>query len=223
MPLLVAPVEKSDLEDLSRIEIASFGATSPLAPLVWPNGGTQAAVDVWHQSHAERFAFPENLYWKVVDTDLNSQIIAFAVWRVFRQDQPLSEQGRPSFPRSDANAAPENGNPDVNNKIFEAFLESHAEARKNVIAGRKRVHLSILATDPKHQRRGAGTMLMKKGAELAEQEQLESWLIATPIGEPVYRKAGFERVEGGICTFDLTPYGGQGPEVNVIMRRPLKS
>ncbi|MCJ1328138.1 hypothetical protein MMC10_004813 [Thelotrema lepadinum] len=215
MPLLLAPVKESDLEELGKIEIASFSASSILSPLIWPNGGTQAAIDVWHQSHKERFAFSENFYWKVVDTDLNSKIIAFAAWRVVRQDETPSKPGRLGFRSTDTN-------PDVNHHIFEAFLDSHNDVRDNVIAGRKRVHLSILATDPKHQRRGAATMLLKKGAEIAGQEQLESWLIATRSGEHVYRKVGFERVEGGSSTFDLAPYGGQGTQVDVVMMRPLE-
>ncbi len=75
--------------------------------------------------------------------------------------------------------------------------------------------LSTLCTDPKHQRRGAGTMLIHWGCDIAQKHGVPSFLEATPAGLPVYQKAGFEEVDR--FEFDLGKYGGEGSTINVQM------
>ena len=69
-------------------------------------------------------------------------------------------------------------------------------------------------------RRGAGKLLLSKGAEIAEREGLDTWLLASQEGRPLYEKVGFRLVEGGRCE-DLVPQLGEGALVHVVMMRPL--
>jgi GNAT superfamily N-acetyltransferase len=75
--------------------------------------------------------------------------------------------------------------------------------------------LSKLCTDPQHQRRGAGTMLIKWGCDIAQEHGVPAFLEATPAGLPVYQKSGFREVEK--FEIDLEKYGGVGRRVNVQM------
>jgi len=52
--------------------------------------------------------------------------------------------------------------------------------------------LSALITDPKHQRRGAGSMLIKWGTDIADAAGIECCLEATETGRPLYERHGFE-------------------------------
>ena len=218
MPLVLTRVEGDDLLEIAKLERASFANSSPrgMEPFLHPNGTTEAVIKGSHQQHINRFAIPENVYWKVMDTDLN-KAISFAMWHIYRQDQPESEWGLPTSTVSDNKS-----NPDVNMDVWRAFLEAGAGPKRKIIAGRKRVHLSLLCTLPDHQRRGAAKMLLEKGAEIADREQLDSTLSASVTGLPLYRKVGFKEVEGGACELDLRPFGGDEIQVNTIMMRPLE-
>ncbi|KAJ8060886.1 hypothetical protein OCU04_009967 [Sclerotinia nivalis] len=48
-----------------------------------------------------------------------------------------------------------------------------------------------ITTDPKHQKRGAGSMLVKWGVNMADSLNGEAYLEATEMGRPVYEKFGF--------------------------------
>ncbi len=75
--------------------------------------------------------------------------------------------------------------------------------------------LSALCTDPQHQRRGAGTLSIRWGREIAQRHGVPAFLEATPAGLPVYKKSGFQEVDKFV--FDLEKYGGVGSRVNVQM------
>jgi ribosomal protein S18 acetylase RimI-like enzyme len=57
----------------------------------------------------------------------------------------------------------------------------------------------MLCTAPGRSRLGAGSALLRWGAELADRERLPIWLEATATGYPLYRRFGFEVVD----TLDL--------------------
>lgn len=88
-----------------------------------------------------------------------------------------------------------------------------------------RPDLSLLATRPSHQHLGAGTMLVQWGIDLADREDLELFLTATPTGHSLYRKMGFEDIAA--FEIDLGTLGGTakndtgGFYKHVLMRRGI--
>lgn len=79
--------------------------------------------------------------------------------------------------------------------------------------------LSLLVTDPDHQRRGAGRMVLKWGEEEAARLGLTSYLEATEAGRPLYEKHGY--VSQGKYEFDLAPFGGTETASTTMMERPI--
>ena len=73
----------------------------------------------------------------------------------------------------------------------------------------------------RHQRRGAASLLLKKGADIAEEVGLDSYVVASTMGLPLYEKVGFRPIEGGIMRIELERYGGEGLWENTILKRPL--
>ena len=72
-----------------------------------------------------------------------------------------------------------------------------AKARKSLFDdyyGNRHFQLQVLATSPKFQRIGAGSMLCKWGIELAERTGMSISVFASPMGRKVYAKLGFCRV-----------------------------
>lgn len=88
--------------------------------------------------------------------------------------------------------------------------------------------LSLLVTDPAHQRRGVATMLLKKITEQADQEKLECWLQSSPAAQALYHFWGSREVSyfdidldafGGECGEETRTSSGGGVYRTVLMKR----
>jgi GNAT superfamily N-acetyltransferase len=74
-------------------------------------------------------------------------------------------------------------------------------------------------TDPKHQRRGVGTKLLKWGVERADEMGAEMFLEATQIGRHMYEQNGFQVTQHVIV--QVPEKWAHKPMLQyVIMRRP---
>lgn len=60
---------------------------------------------------------------------------------------------------------------------------------------------SILHTDPKHQGRGAGTMLLGRCVEDATKDRLPIYLNASPLGHGLYLRHQFRDIETMVTDF----------------------
>ncbi len=79
--------------------------------------------------------------------------------------------------------------------------------------------LRSLYTDPKHQRRGAGHMLVQWGVNEAARLRLPMYLESTATGHELYKSCGFRDVEE--LNVDMTKYGGDGIHTSWAMRRDV--
>ncbi|KAE8340832.1 hypothetical protein BDV24DRAFT_133430 [Aspergillus arachidicola] len=69
----------------------------------------------------------------------------------------------------------------------------------------------MLATNPDHQRRGAASLLMQWGCDEADHNGVAIYIASSDQGVGLYRKFGFELLEG----LDDTPEG-----VTPMVREP---
>ncbi|KAG4424776.1 hypothetical protein IFR04_002124 [Cadophora malorum] len=82
---------------------------------------------------------------------------------------------------------------------------------KSWITKTRCLNLSLLMTDPKFQRRGMGTALLEWGHEMADREGVPCFLIASPVGHPLYKHVEWKEI--GILEVDLkdwADYAGGG-------------
>jgi GNAT superfamily N-acetyltransferase len=212
MPLTVRPLEEADIESSLRVQYAAFripGLGTLLSPNPEPSpefiaGSTQSRLETMRTNTAARFMVVE-------DTDTNF-VIAGAHWDLFRTErtaQQVDELCHKSAPPPEANAA-----------AWTAFFGHFAESRRKL--GTKPIAiLHTLVTDPKHQKRGAGKLLMQKFVEDIDKVGLEAYLEASEIGRPLYVKFGFQPIFEK--RFDLSNYGAEGIELNTVMLRPAKA
>ena len=84
-----------------------------------------------------------------------------------------------------------------------------------------RLDLKFVHTDPAHQRRGAGALMMAWGVKEADKRGLTSYVQASPQGQGLYAKFGFELVD--IYAIDLSKWGGPEREETAIMIRPARA
>jgi hypothetical protein len=79
----------------------------------------------------------------------------------------------------------------------------------------------MIFTDPKHQRRGAGSMLVKWGVDKADEMGVETCLEATLFGRRVYEKFGFHVTERVVVPVPVPEKWADKPTLGyLIMQRP---
>ena len=219
MSLALERGTEADVLRFSEIENSGYGATSTLFPLLYPNSVTPRVSEYVRKGHEEGVSDPNVVYWKAVDPGAANphEAIAYAIYRVYREDQPRSEWDRPKR----TPALSDNLGGDRRPEVWEAFMDTNDAMQNKLIKGQKRLYLRNLCTHSEHMRRGAATLLLAKGVEIAEQEGLDTWLSASPYGKPLYKKLGFHTIESAKAELDLTPFGGEGTLLHVAMKRPL--
>jgi hypothetical protein len=86
MPLKLLVAESGDLPRIVQLENESF-ADSPLTPILFPNGKSQESQDAYVENLLQQWQDnPSCRHVKIIDTDLNDKIIAFACWYIFIGD-----------------------------------------------------------------------------------------------------------------------------------------
>ncbi|KAF2112305.1 hypothetical protein BDV96DRAFT_649106 [Lophiotrema nucula] len=139
-------------------------------------------------------------FLKLIDDELEGEesIIAVAKWRINEKER-TEEQIQIQLPN------PKDGENEASRDFFE-YLRS---TRLEFMGTKPFCFLHILATDPKHQGRGAGSLLLQWGTQRADKAQLPSYLESTEAGRRTYLKAGFKQVKR--TEFQMSKYGGSPP------------
>lgn len=105
----------------------------------------------------------------------------------------------------------------VSNSESEASHQINPPAAKPGRKWRKHYYLEIIATRPEWQGKGAAGMLIRWGLERADQQGVECYLEASPVGKKVYEHFGFE--EAGRL---VVPVEGKEDFVECFMVRPAR-
>ncbi|RDW67265.1 GNAT family N-acetyltransferase [Aspergillus mulundensis] len=73
----------------------------------------------------------------------------------------------------------------------EAFFGREERERARVMRGLKHYYLDTLVTHPAYHRRGAGSMLLQWGCELADRDGVALYVDASKAGARLYERFGF--------------------------------
>jgi GNAT superfamily N-acetyltransferase len=144
------------------------------------------------------------LYLKCVDTS-TGEMIAGARWRYVKPKEEGAKER--SWEEVDAGfVIPEpfdESDPEMFKSLFKLF-----NSNKREILGRRPYYvLDTLVTLKAHERRGAGSMLVRWGCEKADEANVEAFLEASPMGAPMYARHGFQPVKE--VYLDLRQWGGK--------------
>lgn len=77
--------------------------------------------------------------------------------------------------------------------------------------------LDLLQTEPKHQGRGAGSMLIQWGLDIANKLRLPAYLESSPAGHKLYQKYGFQDI-GELVMNPKWNYGPANPSIYFMLR-----
>tara|TARA_R110002003_G_scaffold104_15_gene8303 strand:+ start:15090 stop:15857 length:768 start_codon:yes stop_codon:yes gene_type:complete len=145
-----------------------------------------------------------NLYLKCVDTS-TGEVVAAARWRhVKPKDEGAKERtwGEVEAAFADRFKPYDESEPDM----LDALVTLFNDQKRKSLGTRPYFVLDTLATLPQHERRGAGSMLVRWGCEKADEAGVVAYVEASPVGAPLYARHGFEPVAD--MEFDLRRWGG---------------
>ncbi|KAJ5490140.1 Acyl-CoA N-acyltransferase [Penicillium expansum] len=177
-PLVLEPATIQDVHGITEVWFASF--TQPVIGQFFPN---TPGMRQWHRDwHMADIQKSHCRYLRVVDPESKDEqgrprIVAFGKWDLAMPD----ERGR-RFPIWHADSPYEQ---------CEAFITELEQARKRVMGDEKHYYLDTLGTHPDYQRRGAGSMLVQWGCDLADKDGVAAYVDASKEGVSLYQKHGF--------------------------------
>lgn len=201
---------KDDIPALVQVEREAFSESAAMQLMYPPSPSAPANIASGVLNYERAWRTDANAkFLKAALPD--GKIIGMAKWYLLldaeREDDPWTAE------------LPENANAE----LYEHFFGSLNEARRKVLGGKRHILMAVLVVDPEYQRMGVGNELLRWGLDLADEEQVECWIDASPAGFGLYKKFGWEEV--GAVEIDLERWGGEKGTVRRIvnMVRPPKA
>lgn len=203
MGLIILPCEDPDLGTLARVQMAAYH-DHPLINTLFPKGQRPEHYNVFKSiNEAQRANEPRARSMKVVDTEMG-EMIAGSTW-ILPERQTERDTAAPKKPKVEPDL-PE----DFNLAVMGAAKERYSKFCEDFFHGEPYINFQTLVTRPEHQKRGAGTLLLKECLKQAKEERCQVALEATSKGRPFYEKLGFrcekvneyELAEGGVLKQD---------------------
>ena len=213
MSLTLAPVDDADWATIAQLERDSFRTNGGMS-LLFATSET-IPPDELEKSVKERIESRVDSPWahhmKVVD-GATGQLIAYGYWNINLKARTEAEMDKmlttPPPPPTAVVAA------------WNDFFAWFREVRGETLGPQPAAFLNVLTTHPDHFRRGAGTMLVKYGCDIADENGIRAYLEASDKGRPLYERFGFKKLM--TRNWDVTKYGGEGVENCTVMERPAK-
>ncbi|KAI9879338.1 MAG: hypothetical protein M1830_008798 [Pleopsidium flavum] len=209
MPLELSKASEDDLPRIIHVQFTAF-ADDAMSRIMFPTPTPASTLEKAVNRAREDMRNPDVTFTKVVDTD-SGDIIAFGKWVIYKHERPEEEWTKET--KRDWGEG-------TNVEAADTFIGAVNQKRRKIMAGKAHCLLQILDTLPSHQRRGAGTQLIKWGVDVGDKYGIPCYLEASPAGYHLYRKCGFEDVEN--LDMDLTKWGGKGTHRYVCMIRPAQ-
>lgn len=199
-PPVILPAAREDIPKLARIQAS---AVLPDLMTIARRTTREELESRMISALSSNFDDPHVSMMKAVDAD-TGEITAMAVWST--RGYVLTEKGGDGsvrqgnarsflFPKSlPATAAVGESSQDDLDAIGKYIQEKFNEFVDSWIMPTKCFVLELLMTDPRFQRRGIGTALLAWGHKRADRDQVNLFLVATPIGHGLYRAVGWKEV-----------------------------
>ncbi|KAK3720441.1 hypothetical protein LTR37_003854 [Vermiconidia calcicola] len=218
MPLVLSRMLEEDIPAFAVMDeecMQGWGFARAMQHLN-PDQPRREFIEEWTR---EDWGKDESQHWlKVSDTETN-ELIAVALWRFPIEglephiEPPPSGKAEGSESKTEETKKQAPSVPD----LFTVSRREWKILETEFIGDKPYAVLGVLATHPKHQRRGAGSMLVKWGCDKADKLGMITALQASTAGQAVYTKHGFEIKRA--VELDLRPWGVDETELRRGMVR----
>ncbi|KAJ4377337.1 hypothetical protein N0V83_000162 [Neocucurbitaria cava] len=188
MPLELGYPTDDEFASFVPMTFEAMGGRSEFVNTVWPEGFTKEGQEMSRQ----RFLFlkkidPTCKWVKVTDNETN-EIIGVAQWNVYEGQKP---------PEMIVDGPPGTWKDETEKEYAQELFKAYMEKRWKFIRENKLplMCLNIMTVAPQHQYRGAGTLMMQWGVQLADSIGAACIIEATTEGRWLYEKSGFKLQE----------------------------
>ncbi|KAF7907108.1 uncharacterized protein EAF01_004695 [Botrytis porri] len=200
MNLTLRPATAADAEALTNIYFSAF-SSDEISLLCFPR--SSVSWTWWHNSILSEIQDPSSHFLCIQDVSSHtSEIISYAKW---------NNTSATVATTNDLPEWPQGCDVEVANHFFGTLIER----RREIMGERKHWYLEIVATKPEFQGKGAAGKLMRWGLERADEDRVETYLEASPMGKEVYEHFGFEEKARLVV-----PVDGKSDFVECMMVRP---
>ncbi|KAG9556726.1 acyl-CoA N-acyltransferase, partial [Aureobasidium melanogenum] len=178
--LILEYARAEDAEAIAPLFALSFHDHAYFRRMLLDTTGCRSA---WAEVFRSACKDPHTICLKVTD-EKRGKIVSHGRWvkpkKHVEDEQPGHEEERWSAldPHSDAETA-------------EALFGAFARNRQEMMGERRHYYMELLMTAEECKGRGAGGMILEYGTALADEEQVECYIDASPAGRPLYERHGF--------------------------------
>ncbi|KAE8381705.1 acyl-CoA N-acyltransferase [Aspergillus bertholletiae] len=176
--LSICEVALDDIPQITEVWYRAFSTPHNLE--LFPD--TPAVRSWWNKNISyDLVNRPYQKYIKVVDAACPGEIIAYAKWDL--QPDECGERFLPWHPESNA-------------ELCAQLFGGIELQRKSLMRGCRHFYLDMLATNPEHGRRGAASLLVHWGCDIADRNGITIYVSSSDQAVGLYQKFGFKLVEG---------------------------
>ncbi|KAI9893525.1 MAG: hypothetical protein M1814_006321 [Vezdaea aestivalis] len=212
MSFTLSMMNNADIPGLIVIKAASFGPEA-LQNLMFPPDKTAQSYNPWAEAlYRESLTIDSTACFIKCCNATTGELMSSAIWNFYHSP----EQFEASNAHESVTLNPPEGS---NSEVWLKFLGVMKDARRRHMTGQAFYLLKLLVTHPQHQRKGAGTALIKYGISAADKTGIRCYLEASPDGSGLYQKYGFKKVED--IALDLHPWGVDDAWRGVVMIREV--
>ncbi|KAF3902508.1 hypothetical protein ABW21_db0204255 [Orbilia brochopaga] len=212
MGVSIQQAVESDIPELVQVHSKAFKADQ------FSNFMLSGKPPGAHEDMMERslkFWFSDPTVWLVKAVNDDGAIVGWVCWLTKtvekaerKEEKGTSETKTTTATTTDTAASkpPPQAVPDTPARVIGRQMRNDSmKWETDSMTENKYLILQGLVTDPDCQRRGIGSQLVKWGVDRADAEKLPCWCHASPAGNQLYRKAGFQ--EMGNDEYDLGDFG----------------
>ncbi|KAF2220741.1 hypothetical protein BDZ85DRAFT_267075 [Elsinoe ampelina] len=180
-PFTLSRVDERDFAEIIEVQYRSF--PDPWVRDVFVGPDTPENKERLRKEHIQRSKDEPQDYWIKVTDKTTGKIIAASNWKINPSIVPDHDKYEPtefSWLQNDPKKLEKASN----------YIRTMIETRKKCFT-EPYVQLYMCCTDPAYARRGAGSMMLKWGVDLADQLFLPAWVEASEAGSMLYQTHGF--------------------------------
>ncbi|WPG98356.1 acyl-CoA N-acyltransferase [Acrodontium crateriforme] len=203
MPFTLAPLQKEDIQASVEIYFLAFQNAHSLA--CWPR---TPSIQAWWTEMLDNELTEPGAHWvKTIDSQ-TGELAGFGKWQEPKPGVSVDDV-LPEWPR------------EADGELCQRTFGEWARRHRDLMGARGHWYLEIVATHPKFQGQGAGSLMLRYGTERADAAGVEAYLEASPEAVPLYEKFGFREV-GRTDTFINNERVKETWYRNLFMLRPAK-
>ncbi|KAK6851278.1 hypothetical protein PG987_000912 [Apiospora arundinis] len=195
---------RGTLDDMDEVAQLQYDCFPPFIRRQFMGCRTEADLPrVAERAREDMRANVHDIWTLVRDTHDGGRLAAASNWRVY-------------FNEAAARTSDDEPPPWLCESDDAEALASATQVMDEMNEGRRKanphgfLHLHICFTSPEYRRKGAGSLMMKWGCDLADQLGLPGWIEASPEGNYLYKVFGF---------YDVGKMGGEGEMAGTFMKR----